>query len=216
VASGLTLTPVDRERVLPVPGELASLFPSGGLRRGSTVVVRGSTTVLLALLAAATADGSWAAIVNMPGLGVLAAAELGVEVRRLALVPAPGVQVPAVTAALLDGVDLVVVAGGGVDTARARRLSARARHRGAVLLPFGPWPAPDLALTCTGRRWIGLDGGYGHLRAREFVVSASGRGAAARPVRTRLMLPGLNGAPGSTSTADGREMHRMSAVHAKG
>jgi hypothetical protein len=48
-------------RALPVLGGLASLLPWGGLRRGSTVVVRGSTTLLLALLAVATAEGSWAA-----------------------------------------------------------------------------------------------------------------------------------------------------------
>src|ERR1700753_935471 len=43
-------------RVLPGRAELAQLLPYRGLRRGSTVVVRGSTTVLLALLAEATAD----------------------------------------------------------------------------------------------------------------------------------------------------------------
>jgi hypothetical protein len=97
-------------RVLPVRAELARLLPSRGLRRGSTVVVRGSTTVLLALLAEATAEGSWAAVVGMPDLGLLAAAELGVEVSRLALVPNPGAEFGGVVAALLDGLDVVVVA----------------------------------------------------------------------------------------------------------
>jgi len=77
-------------RVLPVRGELADLLPWGGLRRGSTVSVRGSTSLLLALLATATAEGCWAAVVGLPHLGVLAAAELGVAVHRLALVPQPG------------------------------------------------------------------------------------------------------------------------------
>jgi hypothetical protein len=46
--------------VLPVLDGLADLLPWGGLRCGSTVVVRGSTTLLLALLA--TASSAWAAV----------------------------------------------------------------------------------------------------------------------------------------------------------
>src|SRR5206468_2354903 len=128
-------------RVLPVPDELAGLFPWGGLRRGSTVAMRGSTSLLLSLLATATGDCSWAAIVGMPNLGVLAAAELGVPVDRLALVPNPGAEFAAVVAALLDGIDLVAVdlrvLRGRLNEPLARRLSARARNRGAVLLPVG-------------------------------------------------------------------------------
>src|SRR2546422_1478023 len=78
VASGLGTVPADRARVLPVRPELADLFPWGGLRRGSTVAVRGSTSLLLALLAESTVAGSWAAVVGMPNLGVVVAAELGV------------------------------------------------------------------------------------------------------------------------------------------
>ncbi|HEX4703670.1 MAG TPA: hypothetical protein VH352_16190, partial [Pseudonocardiaceae bacterium] len=92
-------------QILPVRAELADLLPLHGLRRGSTVVVRGSTTVLLALLAEATAAGSWAAVVGMPDLGLLAAAELGVAMPRLAVVPKPGANFGDVVAALLDGVD---------------------------------------------------------------------------------------------------------------
>ena len=198
VASGLAAAPGDRARVLPVHAELADLLPWGGLRRGSTVAVRGSTALLLALLAEATANGSWAAVVGMPDLGLLAAAELGVAVDRLALVPNPGGQPSAVVAALLDGVDLVAVgtagSGGRLTDALARRLSARARHRGAVLLPFGPWPGADLELSCERAVWSGLGDGHGHLNRREAVVCARGRGAAARPVRATLLLPGTGGA----------------------
>jgi hypothetical protein len=189
VASGLALTSVDRERVLPVTESLAGLLPSGGLRRGSTVAVRGSVTVLLALLAEATAGGSWAGVIGMPRLGVVAAAELGVAVSRLALIPRPGTDLPAVTAALLDGMDLVVIAAGGrITDAQAHRLSARARHRGAVLLPFGPWPGADLEITLTQSRWSGLDNGYGYLRGRELVLTAQGRRGAVRPVSTTLSI----------------------------
>jgi hypothetical protein len=185
-ANELAQAPV--EKALPVLDGLAGLLPWGGLRRGSTVVVRGSTTLLFALLAAATAEGSWAAVVGMPDLGLVAAAELGVVVHRLALVPAPGAELVSVTAALLDGVDLVAVAK-QPRPAEARRLSARARHRGSVLIPVGAWPGADLELDGADR-WSGLSDGHGFLRTRELVVRSHGRGAAARGNQVRLTFPG--------------------------
>jgi hypothetical protein len=179
--------------VLPVLPELTDLFPAAGLRRGSTVAVHGSTSLLLALLAEATAGGSWAGVVGVPTLGLVAAAELGIEVSRLALVPRPGVECAAVTAALLDGMDLVAVGPGLVKPQVARRLSARARHRGAVLLSFGYWPGAELELQCEPGQWAGPEGGYGHLRNREAVVRTRGRGSAARPMLAELLLPGPAG-----------------------
>lgn len=192
VASGLGAVSADRAGVLPVHDELAELLPGGGLRRGSTVTVRGSLSLLFALLAEATATGSWAAVVGLPNLGVLAAAEYGVAVDRLALVPRPGSRPAPVIAALLDGMDLVVVAA-ELGDAQARRLSARARHRGAVLLPLVSWPAPDLELAGAPGAWTGLGEGHGHLRHRPAQVHARGRGAAARPLRATLLLPGPAG-----------------------
>jgi hypothetical protein len=130
-------------------------------------------------------------IVGAPDLGILAAAELGVAVDRLALVPAPGGDVVSVAAALLDGFDLVVLATTKITDASARRLSARARNRGSALVAFGPWPGADLELRCTHDRWSGLGVGHGHLRARVVDVHASGRGSAARPVRLSLTLQGI-------------------------
>jgi hypothetical protein len=69
---------------LPVSPALSELLPGGALRRGSTVSVVGSTALILALLAEATQQGSWAAITGMPELGVVAAAELGVDLERFA------------------------------------------------------------------------------------------------------------------------------------
>ncbi|MEU7784278.1 hypothetical protein [Amycolatopsis sp. NPDC049159] len=177
-------------RVLPVAPALAGLLPAAGLRRGSTVAVHGSTSLLLALLAPATAAGSWAAVVGMPSLGLAAAAEYGADLTRLALVPRPGVEFPAVVAALLDGVDVVAVRSETVSPAVARRLSARARHRGAVLLTGGAWPGADIELSCRREAWTGPENGYGHLRERRVLVRAHGRGSAARPVTAELSLPG--------------------------
>ncbi len=178
----------------PVVEPLASLLPGGGLRRGSVVAVHGSTALLLVLLAAATAQGAWAAVVGVDDLGVLAAAEAGVAVRRLALVPRPGPDLAPVAAALLDGVGLVALASADRMPSGARRsLAARARQRGSVLLPLGRWPGADVELNCRTEAWHGTEAGHGRLRSREVVVCAVGRGAAARPHTARLLLPGPGG-----------------------
>jgi hypothetical protein len=183
-------------RVLPVLPPLRELLPAGGLRRGSTVAVHGSTSLLLALLSEASSAGSWTAVVGMPDLGIAAAAELGVEVSRLALVPRPGADFASVVAALLDGFDLVAVAvPRRADLGRiGRRLAARTRHRGAVLLSFGSWPGADVELRCVPGAWSGLDNGHGYLRQRSVEVHRAGRGAAGRFVGTGLLLPAQGGA----------------------
>lgn len=179
----------------PVLDPLVPLLPGGGLRPGSVVAVQGSLALLLALLAAATEQGAWAAVIGVGDLGVLAAAEVGVAVRRLALIPRPGSDPAPVAAALLDGVGLVALAGADRIPAGARRsLAARARQRGSVLLPLGRWPGAEVELSCRAEAWHGAEGGYGRLRSREVVVRAVGRGAAARPRTARLLLPGPDGA----------------------
>lgn len=177
------------DRIVPVREDIATVLPWQGLRRGSTVAVRGSSSLLIALLAAATADGSWAAVIGLPSLGLLAARESGVAVDRLALVPRPGSALVTVAAALLDGMDLVALAG-QVSAADARKLSTRARHRRSVLVSFGPWPGADVELSCTAARWQGIGAGHGRLRSREITLRVGGRGAAARPRTATLLLPG--------------------------
>jgi hypothetical protein len=183
------------DRVLPVLPELRYLLPAGGLRRGSTVAVTpGHTSVLLALLVAASAAGSWCAVVGLPALGAMAAAELGIALDRLALVPYPGPEWPAVVGALLDGLDLVVAAPPGpVAAGLTGRLAARARQRGSVLVPYAQWAGADVVLDSPGGGWEGLDRGHGRLRRRSVVVTARGRGAAARPREVTVWLPGDGG-----------------------
>jgi hypothetical protein len=183
------------DRLLPVSPVLAPLLPMGGLRRGSTVAVTpGTSSLVLALLAGASAAGAWSAVVGMPGLGALAAAQAGVALERLALIPYPGPEWPAVVAALLDGLDVVVVATPGPVTGRvASRLAARARQRGGVLLPVGRWEGAELTLTAERAVWEGLGAGRGRLRCRELTITARGRGAAWRPRQVRVRLPDPTG-----------------------
>jgi hypothetical protein len=202
-AAGETET-VGVHRVLPVASELSGLLPGRGLRRGSTVSVDtgaaatagGGTSLLLGLLAEASRSGSWCAIVGVPTLGAIAAAESGIALDRLALVPNPGPDWPTVVAALIDGVDMVVTAvPGGVSGSIASRLAARARQRGSVLMPFGPWSGADVTLRVVEGRWEGLGPGRGRLRRREVTVRAQGRGSAARPKEITLWMPGFTTGP---------------------
>lgn len=187
--------------LFPVAAPLLPLLPGGGLRPGTVVAVRGSMALLLALLATATADRAWAAVLGVPDLGVLAASEAGVAVHRLALVPAPGPELSPVAAALLDGMGLVALSGAEQLPAGARRsLAARARQRGSILLSLGRWPGADVELDCRTEAWHGADAGHGRLRSREVLVQRTGRGTAARPRTVRLLLPGPGG-PVATATA---------------
>ncbi len=194
---------------LPVAPALAGLVPDG-LRRGSTVAVRGSTALVLALLAEAMREGSWAAITGMPEVGLVAAAELGVDLDRLALIPAPGAEVAAVLSALIDGFDLVVLGPAvarGIEPQLARRLAGRVRNRGAVLLAAGQWPGAELELSVSSRRWRGLTGdGFGHLEFRDVVATSRGRGAAARPRTVALRLPGPDGAVAAVEASADRRL----------
>jgi hypothetical protein len=193
------------ERVLPLLPTLEPLFPSGGLRRGSTVVIsaapsdrpQGATSLAIALGAAASAAGSWCAAVNLPDLGLMAAADLGIALERLALVPdiVPA-QWVSVVGALLDAVDVVLVRPPAhLRAGDARRLSTRARERGTVLVPVvagrreGWGDGGDVRLRVTGGQWEGPGSGYGRLSGRQLQVAMDGRGAAARARHVELWLP---------------------------
>ena len=187
------------ERVLPVVAALGELLPAGGLRRGSTVCVRGgpaSSSLALALVAEASALGSWCAAVGWPSLGVAAAAELGVALERFPLVssPPPG-EWPTIVAALLDAFDVVLARPPvRLSLGNARRLSARARERGAVLVVVGgDVEGADVRLATTAAEWRGLGAGHGHLTGRVVDVVAGGRGAASRERRVRVWLPAPGG-----------------------
>jgi hypothetical protein len=177
------------ERLLGVPVPLADLFPAGGLRRGTVVVVAGSTSLLLQLAATALPSGGWCAAVGFPALGLAAAIELGVDPHRFVTVRVPDQQWTTAVAALLDGLDVLLVNPPAQSKpGEGRRLAARARERGTVVLATR-WPdATELQLSVAGTSWQGLGEGWGRLRDRRLQVTASGRGAAARQRQASLWL----------------------------
>jgi hypothetical protein len=190
-----------RDQVVPVLPALADLVPDGGLVRGGVTLVggRAAPSLALALIAGASAAGSWTVVVGCPDLGLAAAAEAGLALDRLALVAEPETGAWAnVVAALVGAVDVVVVGPSHrVRAPDARRLAARARERGTVLVQLAgrqPGLEADLRLTVTEVDWQGLGRGHGHLEARRLVVEASGRRRAARPRRAELWCPDRHGA----------------------
>jgi hypothetical protein len=203
------------EQTLPVLPALEALLP-GGLQRGTTVAVSGSggsgaMSLALALLAAPSVAGSWTAAVGLPSLGLLAADDLGVALERFAMVATPGTPAWAtVVAALVDAFDMVIL--GGTHRLRpgdGRRLAARARERGAVLVPVGGRVGrtgggleADVRLTVVDASWHGVGDGHGHLQARRVVVEAEGRRAAARSRRAELWLPDAKGAVAAAEPAE--------------
>ncbi|RVW11506.1 hypothetical protein EGT67_03620 [Prescottella agglutinans] len=178
------------ERMLPVPGPLATLLPRGGLPRGSVVSVSGAASLLLGLLAAVTEAGGHAAVIGHPRLGVLAATEMGAQLRRLAFVPDPGPDPVEVAAVLLDGMDLVVLGLGGISVppSRARAVVARARSKQSTLVVTdGHWGGAEVRLDARVHGYDGVgrgaSAGRGRLCSVRLSVRAQGRAFQPRTAR---------------------------------
>jgi Mrp family chromosome partitioning ATPase len=182
------------ERRLAVGGELGEVL-TDGVQRGSVVSVGGPagagvTRTAFELAASVTAAGEWVAFVDAGGtstLGIAAAAELGVELERAAVVhDVPDGRWPVVVGALLDGMTMVVaVVPPRLALGDARRLLARARERRAVLVALeaaplaraGAWPAEAaVRVHVHDTSWQGLDAGGGLLSSCTARIDVEGRG----------------------------------------
>ncbi|RNI22289.1 hypothetical protein [Flexivirga caeni] len=150
---------------VPVHPELVELFPRG-LRTGAVYSLHGSMSAALALLAGPSAAGSWCAVVGVPDLGIEAAADWGVWLDRIALIPrVPAGEWTSVVAALVEVSALVVAAPPEhISPGEVSRLLARLRTSGSTLVVLGNWPRAVATLTGQVTRWDGLYDGHGHLR----------------------------------------------------
>lgn len=186
----------DPDRVLPVVEQLAAVLPARGLVRGQIVACVGpaSPALALALLARASAAGSWLAMVAVPWLGVEAAREAGVALERTVAVDVDPRRHEVWAEALMaaaDGVELLLAArDAGLPDRMMRQVRTRVRARGAVLVTLpaamgggGPGARDDgrvgsevdLVLTARTAVWWGLGRGHGRVRGRRLHVEVGGR-----------------------------------------
>src|SRR6478735_1423623 len=179
--------------VLPVHSALAALLPGGGLKPGAAYTLGRSMSLLLALLARPSQDGSWCGVIGMPELGAEAAEAIGVDLARLVLVPDAGSRWLAVTATLAEVLPVVAVRPPArAGDAEMARLGARLRDRGTVLLVQGPWPLAEATLDVGEPQWSGVGRGHGYLADRTVTVTVSSR-RWPMPRRQRMLLPGARG-----------------------
>lgn len=190
-------TPRLDTRALPTHPVIGRLLPGGALKEGATYSVDRSLTLLMLLLAAPSAAGAWCGVVGVPEFGVEAAAGFGVDLERLVLVPEPGDQWLATTAAIADALSVIVVRPPRkASDGSVARLSARLRKRGATLLvlgtwPHGIWPQSEAMLSITESSWTGIGNGHGHLQSRDATITVTSRAGGGRPRSARIRLPGL-------------------------
>ncbi|ANI91751.1 hypothetical protein [Dietzia timorensis] len=179
--------------VVPLPRDLRSVVPSGAVAPGQVVALAGGHSLVVALVAAATAAGKRCAIVGYPALGLAAVAAEGGDLSQVALVPSAGADPGVVTSVLLDGMDMVVLdpACGRIPPARARVLAGRARSAGTVLVAGArDWPGAELHLEATPSRCAGLDRGYGRIFSACAPVLARGKLLGGAGARGELTLHG--------------------------
>jgi hypothetical protein len=169
-----------QESLLPIPDSLVDLLPPG-LPRGVVGVLTGARSLSLSMAAAVTAAGGHVAIVGQPDIGLLAAAEMGADLDRLAVIPDPGADPVEVAAVLMDGMDLVVLGLGGraVPPTRARAVTARAQHRGCTLLVTdGEWQGASVRLdarVCGYEMTGGPLSGFGRISRVRLSMRARGK-----------------------------------------
>lgn len=189
-------TPTLDTRILPTHPVIGRLLPGGALKEGATYSVDRSLTLIMLLLAAPSAAGAWCGVIGVPEFGMEAAAGFGVDLERLVLVPEPGDQWLATTAAIADALSVIVIRPPRkASEASIARLSARLRKRGATLLvldtwPLGVWPHSEAMLSITESSWAGIGNGHGHLQSRDATITVTSK-SWGKPRSARMRLPGL-------------------------
>jgi hypothetical protein len=199
LAEPLAGAALSRSRMLPVVDPLVDLLPDGGLVRGKAVACGGVAAMSLAvsLAVAATASGSWLAVVGVPTFGLEAAEEFGIALERVVSVD-PGTAPKAwaeLVAATFDGFEVVITrVPQRLNAVLIRRVQARLQAREAVMITLGP-PGPfsvDVELHAGDPHWEGVMSGAGYLRGRRVAVTSSER-RVPRPRQVSLWLPGRDG-----------------------
>jgi hypothetical protein len=161
-----------------------------GLRRGAVYSITGSTSVALALVAEASQQGEWCGVLDVPDLGIEAAAGWGIDLGRLVWVADPGDRWMSTVGSLADVLGLVIVrAPARVSPSDTSRLAARLRQTRSTVLVLGAWPQSECDIRVVSSSWTGLGAGDGHLAERHLELEVrQGQGTGA-PRRSHLHVP---------------------------
>ncbi len=194
-------TTMARTQLIPVPEALACLFPEGGLQRGTVVSVDaggppGATSLAIALVSAASAQGWWVGFVGMGGLNPAALAEAGISLEKTLFCPAVS-RWGKVVASMVGGIEATVARPPGkLAFSLARTLTARVLHARTVLVVLarsGEWPTQaHVSITIASSHWQGASRGHGYLAQRYMTVTAKSRGTPL-PLRADVTLPWTTG-----------------------
>lgn len=207
---------------MPLSDATRHLLPTGGLRPGSLVQVSGSagaTTMALALLTGPCRAGAWVGCVGFAELGWEAVGEVGLPLHKAVVVEMPdrarSELWAKVMAAMVDAFEIVLCGPGVTATgSMVRRLRARARERGSVLVqvsahnpdpcsgPTSPWSEGDVVLRVLEGTWEGLGQGWGKLSRRTLVVQVGGKGPLSRPRRCEVTFGRSGCAEGGSPYAE--------------
>ncbi|MEY9895588.1 hypothetical protein ABIA31_009277 [Catenulispora sp. MAP5-51] len=107
----------ERSRLIPLHQLLRPLVPGGSLARVAvppqtravTAGGGGISYATLALVAGATAGGTWAGVIGFPNLGIAAASGLGADLSKMLMLDEPSERWLDAVAVLAGAVDLVLL-----------------------------------------------------------------------------------------------------------
>ncbi|MGF3054996.1 hypothetical protein [Microbacterium sp. YY-01] len=189
--------------IVPLLPALAPLMPEGGLQSGAVYTFTPSLRLASALIAAATQQGAWCAVVGLPTFGIESAEAQGVDPERLIVVPHPHQRWFSVISALSEVVSLIMVhPSTPISAAEAQRFQARLRDRACTVLIASEnyeWPNKQGELWLSQPEWRGLGNGWGVISECEVTVSARIRGLPA-PRHQRVIMPNAQGQVQAVST----------------
>lgn len=184
------------EHLVPVSEVFHDVLPTGGMQRGWFVKMQGTGSVRAlswGLLARASQAGGWVAVVDVCGISLSAAHELGVAIERVLVIECPDrTQWSNVIASLIGAVDVIVFGTPQhrVTPSEVRRMVSRARERGSILFELDDHRGQgqtlgrksgidagvhDIEFTTSPVAWNGLGEGYGYVAERRMKVEVAGR-----------------------------------------
>lgn len=168
--SATPLIRADRDTIA-VHNALTTLLPHG-LTPGSITTTQGSTHTALTLITQHTTNAGWVAIIGAPNINYTTLQDLGANLNHIIVVPHPNENTPQIIAALIEGVDLILLGPAVTLThAEQRTLTARNRERGTHIISQKPWANARTHITTTHGTWHGTNKGLGRLTNTTYTLT---------------------------------------------